>query len=94
MQEEIQTRVFDALVNNNKIPYTDGGIAIIETQIRGALELGQRRGGIAPTEYDENGEEWYLDGSWEESGWFELSGSELIWHDGNAEHGGDSTFIK
>ena len=45
-------------------------------------------------EYDESGEAWYLDGSWEESGWFELSGSELIWHDGNAEHGGDSTFIK
>ena len=56
LQEEIQTRVFDAMVNNNKIPYTDGGIAIIETQIRGALELGQRRGGIAPTEYDENGD--------------------------------------
>lgn len=45
-------------------------------------------------EYDETGEETYLDGSWEESGWFELSGGELIWHDDNAEHGGDSTFIK
>lgn len=45
-------------------------------------------------EYDEDGEEYHLDGSWEESGWFELSGSELIWHDDNADHGGDSTFIQ
>ena len=46
------------------------------------------------TEYDGNGEEYYLDGSFEESGWFELSGSELIWHDDNADHGGDSTFAR
>lgn len=46
-------------------------------------------------EYDEDGEEYYLDGSWEESGYFMLSDAgELIWHDDNAEHGGDSTFIK
>ena len=42
-----------------------------------------------------DGEEYYLDGSWEESGYFMLSDAgELIWHDDNAEHGGDSTFIK
>ena len=45
-------------------------------------------------EYDENGEASQLDGSWGESGWIELSGDELIWHDDNAEHGGESTFIK
>ena len=56
LQEEIQTRVFDALVNNDKIPYTDAGIAIIEAQIRGALEMGQRRGGVSPMEYDSNGD--------------------------------------
>ena len=55
LQEEITTRVFDALVNTDKIPYTDAGIAIIENQIKSALELGQRRGGIAPDEEDENG---------------------------------------
>ena len=59
LQEEITVNVFNALVNNNKIPYTDEGIAIIEAQIRQALELGTRRGGIAPIEYDEDGNENY-----------------------------------
>jgi hypothetical protein len=55
LQEEITVNVFNALINRNKIPYTDEGIAIIEAQIRQALELGVRRGGIAPDEYDEDG---------------------------------------
>lgn len=55
LQEEITVNVFNALVNSDKIPYTDEGIAIIEAQIRQALELGTRRGGIAPIEYDEDG---------------------------------------
>ena len=59
LQEEITVNVFNALVNNDKIPYTDEGIAIIEAQIRQALELGTRRGGIAPIEYDEDGNENY-----------------------------------
>ena len=59
LQEEITVNVFNALVNSNKIPYTDEGIAIIEAQIRQALELGTRRGGIAPIEYDEDGNENY-----------------------------------
>lgn len=54
--EEIQTRVFNAITNVGKIPYTDAGIAVIEAQIRSALTLGQQRGGIAPTEYNDNGE--------------------------------------
>ena len=59
LQKEITVNVFNALVNNDKIPYTDEGIAIIEAQIRQALELGTRRGGIAPVEYDEDGNENY-----------------------------------
>jgi hypothetical protein len=59
LQEEITVNVFNALVNSDKVPYTDDGIAIIETQIRQALELGTRRGGIAPIEYDEDGNENY-----------------------------------
>ena len=43
------------LINNDKVPYTDGGIALIESQVRAALLKGQRRGGIAPTEFDEDG---------------------------------------
>ena len=36
LQEEITVNVFNALVNSDKVPYTDDGIAIIETQIRQA----------------------------------------------------------
>ena len=43
-------------------------------------------------EYDENGESWTTDSSWEESGWFELSGTELTWH--NDRTGDDSTFAQ
>lgn len=49
LQEEIRTRVFNHLVDN-RVPYTDGGIASVELQVIGALELGIRRGGIAPPE--------------------------------------------
>jgi hypothetical protein len=56
LQEEITVNVFNALVNNDKVPHTDDGIAIIEAQVRAALDLGTKRGGIAPDEYDENGD--------------------------------------
>lgn len=57
LQEQITVNVFTLLVNRDKVPYTDNGIALIENQVRAALELGQRRGGIVPTEYDEAGNE-------------------------------------
>jgi len=57
LQEEITTNIFNQLVNKDKIPYTDKGIAIIEAQIKAALKLGTTRGGVAPTEYDEDGNE-------------------------------------
>lgn len=57
LQEEITVNVVNLLINRDKVPYTDDGIAMIEARIRQALELGQRRGGIAPTEYDEDGNE-------------------------------------
>ncbi len=53
LQTEMQTNIFVLLINRDKVPYTDAGIASIEAQMRKALDLGQRRGGIAPTEYDE-----------------------------------------
>ena len=55
--EEIQTNVFTLLKNNDKVPYTDAGIAMVENVVRKALEDGQDRGGIAPTEYDEDNNE-------------------------------------
>ena len=54
LQEDITVNVFNLLINNNKIPYTDAGIALVENQINKSLLAGQRMGGIAPTEYDEN----------------------------------------
>ncbi len=59
LQEEITVNVVNALINSDKVPYTDEGIAVIEAQIRQALELGTRRGGIAPIEYDADGNENY-----------------------------------
>ena len=54
--EEIRTNVFYLLINNDKIPYTDAGIAMVESVVRKALEDGQDAGGIAPTEYDDDGD--------------------------------------
>ena len=55
LQEEMQVRIFSLLINNAKVPYTDGGIAQIENVMRASLLQGQSRGGIAPTEYFEDG---------------------------------------
>lgn len=57
LKEEISINVFNLLINREKVPYTDEGIAQVEARIRDALVLGQRRGGVAPTEYDEDGRE-------------------------------------
>lgn len=51
--ESIRVSVVSAMINaNGKIPYTDGGIAVIENAIRQPLDLNVRRGGIAPPELD------------------------------------------
>ncbi|EHL99381.1 hypothetical protein HMPREF9946_03143 [Acetobacteraceae bacterium AT-5844] len=50
--QEIRNRVFLAIVNADKIPYTDGGIAIIRQAMIAALDLGVRRGGIAEPSVD------------------------------------------
>ena len=57
LQETIMTEVFSMLINRDKLPFTDAGIALVESTIDKVLALGQRRGGIAPTEYDEDGNE-------------------------------------
>ena len=46
LRAEIQFRVFSALVNNSKIPYTDAGVDLIASIISGALDLGVSRGGL------------------------------------------------
>ena len=59
LTDTIQTEVLSAMINRDKLPYTDAGIAVIENVINSVLVLGQRRGGIAPTEYDEDGNKNY-----------------------------------
>ena len=51
--EEIRTSVFNKFVDA-RIPYTDTGIAIVRQGIVQALDLGVRRGGIAPRAKDPN----------------------------------------
>ena len=49
----------------------------------------------ARKEYDENGEGWITDESYEETGYFYLNGSgQLCWHDGRAGGGEDSVFLR
>jgi hypothetical protein len=45
---EIQFRIFSALVNNKKLPYTDNGIEAIGAIIKSALEAGVDQGGLDP----------------------------------------------
>ena len=47
------------MINSDKLPYTDAGISVIENRINAVLQLGQERGGIAPTEYDTDGNKNY-----------------------------------
>ena len=49
--EEIRSRSFIAFVER-RIPYTDVGIAILREAIIGALDLGVRRGLLAPETLD------------------------------------------
>ena len=55
LQNDMQVRVVNLLVVNPKIPYTDPGIGLVENQMLASLKDGQKYGGIAPTEYDEDG---------------------------------------
>lgn len=52
---DLQMRVFNQFVVNPKIPYTDGGIGLIQNQMIASLKQGVTNGGIAPEEFDEDG---------------------------------------
>lgn len=53
--EEIKIRIFQQMVDN-RIPYTDPGIAIIRSRLTEALDFGVTRGGIAPPEVNAEGD--------------------------------------
>ena len=52
LKAEMQIRVFNVLKQNKKVPYTDGGIGLVEGAMEATLKAGQEIGGIALTEYD------------------------------------------
>lgn len=52
LKNQIQLKIYNLFVSNPKIPYTDGGITLVENQMEAVLKEGQRIGGIADTEYD------------------------------------------
>lgn len=56
LKNNIQMKVFSALVTNSKLPYTDSGIAVIENCMTQGLIEGQNAGGIAEDEYGDDDE--------------------------------------
>ncbi|MCD7826348.1 MAG: DUF3383 domain-containing protein [Clostridiaceae bacterium] len=57
LKNDMQERVFNLLVLNQKIPFTDDGITSVEGKMEESLKAGQDVGGIAPTEYDDDDNE-------------------------------------
>lgn len=53
--ETIQTEEFSMLINRDKLPITDEGIGLVEITLNAVLVLGQKRGGIANVELDDDG---------------------------------------
>jgi len=52
--EEIKVTIFQQMIDN-RIPYTDPGIAIIRSRLQQALDRGVNRGGISPPEVNIEG---------------------------------------
>lgn len=46
LNAEVTIRVFAALANNQKIPYTNAGVDVVKSVILGALQDGEKRGGL------------------------------------------------
>lgn len=55
LKNDMQIAVANLFVMNPKIPYTDGGIAMVQNKMIASLKRGVACGGIAPDEYDEDG---------------------------------------
>lgn len=55
LQNDMQLRIFNLMLMNPKIPYTDDGISMVENQMRASLLAAVDRGIVAPDEYDTDG---------------------------------------
>ena len=54
LKDTIQTNMAQMMINRDKVPYTDAGIALCVNNLRKSLQEGQTAGGIAPDELDAN----------------------------------------
>jgi len=53
--DTIQKNMASLMIRQKKVPYTNGGIALIVNNLNGSLIQGQQAGGIAPDERDSEG---------------------------------------
>lgn len=61
LRARIAENIFAKLVNADKIPYTDAGVAIIESEIRAVLENGIKNGLIARSPDDFGGKDYIVE---------------------------------
>ena len=57
LEGRLQQRAVEFFAANPKVPFTDAGINGVQNFVSSVLTEGQAYGGIAPTQFDENGEE-------------------------------------
>lgn len=57
LQGRLQQRAVEFFAANPKVPFTDAGISGVENFVTEVLREGQNFGGIAPTQFDDDGEE-------------------------------------
>ena len=57
LKNDMQLRVVNLFVTRPKVPYTYAGISLVQNQMIASLKSGQDAGGIAESEFDEDGTE-------------------------------------
>ena len=57
LKNDMQISVASLFLAHPKVPFTDGGITLIQNAMEASLQRGQDVGGIAATTYDEDGNE-------------------------------------
>ena len=57
LKNDMQVRVVNLFTDTPKVPYTDSGIALIQNAMLASLKAGQNVGGIAQSEYADDGTE-------------------------------------
>jgi hypothetical protein len=56
LQNDMQLRIFNLLLMNPKIPYTNSGIALVQNEMIASLKSARDRGIVAEDEFNEDGE--------------------------------------